>query len=266
MDFVTDRGSGESVYLKYPHPLSQLTLENLERQLAGIARNNPEFTPIQVAAHAADRLNQLPSYTARPIRAAETPWDYEVAYGEAEGEKPRSQRFSVHVRCLADFVTEGIFLQGGETVETATAYIKEHLGELERFTNPRIIKACEVVEGSGCLEDDYPPLAQVVCVDGTFTASAETAKCVKFSRALTEEEAVFFRVCLREIAPGGGHGYSNTQVVGDGVKLFNGISEQQGWGVTAEVLDHMEPWSRMVDYGFYKSEPGPSYCRPCGED
>lgn len=263
---VTDRGSGESVYLKYPHPPSQLSLDNLEKLLAGIARNNRSFTPIQVVNHAADRLNRLPSCSVKPILAAETPWDYEVAYGEAkeEGETPQPQRFTFHVRCLADCVTEVTFPQGGETVESATAYVKKHLGETDAVTSPRIIKICELVEGSGCLED-YPPLAQVVCVDGTFTASAKTAKCVKFSRAITDYEAAFFQVCLRKIAPGG-YGYDNTYVVEDGVKLFNGISEQQGWGVKAEILDHMEPWSRMVDYGFYKSAPGPSYYHVCGED
>ncbi len=268
---VTDRGSGESVYLKFPHLLPPVALENLEKRLAGIARSNPEFTPAQVAAHAADQLNQQARYAAyqteKPIRATETPWDYEVAYGEAkaEGEKPRSQRFTFHVRCLADCVTEVTFPQGGETVETATAYAKKHLGEFDRFANPRIIKACEVVEGSGCLAEDCPPLAQVVCVDGSFTASTETAKCVKFSRPLTEDEAAFFRVCLKEGSPGG-PGYDNTQVVDFAVKLFNGLSEKQGWDVTAEMLDHMEPWHRMIDYDVYKYGPGPSYCRLCGED
>lgn len=262
---VTDRGSGESVCLKYPHPPSQVALENLERKLTDIARNNPEFTPFQVAFQAADRLNAQPMYTVRPIRAAETPWDYEVAYGEAKDEATRSQRFTFHVRCLADCVAEATFPQGGETVETATAYVKEHLGEFDRFFNPKIIKACEVVEGSGCLEDDYPPLAQVVCVDGTFTASPETAKCVKFSRPITDYEAAFFQVCLKE-GSSSGPGYGNAFVVDCGIKLFNGISEQQGWGVTAEVLDHIEPWHRMIDHDLYNPYPGPSYCRLCGED
>lgn len=267
---VTDKGSGESVYLKYPHSLPPVALENLQKRLAGIAKSNPEFTLAQVAAHAADLFNQQSRYasyqTEKPIRATSAPWDYEVAYGEAkERKKSPSQRFTVHVRCLADCVTEVTFPQGGMTVETATAYVKAHLDEFDAFRSPHIVKACEVVEGSGCLENDCPPLAEVVCVDDTFTAATQTAKCVKFSRRLTDQEASFFRSCLKEFSPGG-PGVENASVVAYAVKLFNATAQKQGWDVTAEVLEHLEPWHRMMDYDLYKPEPGPSLCRLCGED
>ncbi len=249
---VTDRGTGTVTYLKYPRPVSELGLESLGKYLTQTAALNPSFTPEKVVAMVADRQNQASLYQQSPIVAEAQPWDAEVVYGK---ENP-SQRFTFHVHCLADCVTSITFPQG-TTPEDAMAYAKAHLDEIDTFSLPRILKALEIVEGSGCLEDDYPPTAQVMCVDATFTASAHTARCVKFSRHLTEEQADFFRFCLMKFR----YGYGDNAAVTEGaVKLFNALAPDKGWDVTAQVLDHLEPWERVMDYEGYDLEQGLPTC------
>lgn len=254
---VTDRKTGTVTYLKYPHPLTPDEAEDLGSYLAQIARHNPDFSPEQVVAAAIDRRNQSQHYHGRPIQVSSAPWDMEVAYGESP-KKPTPQRLTFHIRCLADCVS-CITFPGGTTLEEGMAYAKAHIDELDTFYPPRIIKCLEIVEGSGCLEADCPPTSQVVCVDDTFTASANTARCVKFSRRLTDEQANLFRECLKKLnmARIGGNG----AVTAEAVKLFNTLAESQGWDVTGTVLDTMEPWERVMDYDAYDPERGTPTCR-----
>lgn len=253
---VTDKGTGTVSYLKYPQPVTEIGLESLGKYLTQTAALNPKFTPEKLVATVVDRENQGPLYRNQPVVVEAQPWDAEVTYGTERKERP-SQRFTFHVRCLADCVT-AITFPNGTTPEEALAYAKAHLDEIDLVFPPRIVKALEVVEGSGCLEDDYPPTAQVMCVDATFTASAQTARCVKFSRHLTEEEADLFRSCLMEFRYG--HG-DNSTVTEGAVKLFNALALKKGWDVTAEVLDHLEPWERVMDYDAYDLERGLPLCR-----
>ncbi len=254
---VTDQKTGTVTYLKYPHPLTPDSAERLGRFLAQIARHNPDFSPEKVAEIAVDRLNQGQHYHDRPIRIDAAPWDMEVAYHEgSEDVTPR--RLTFHTRCLADCVTAITFTHD-VTLEEAMAYAKAHMDELDTFYPPRIIKCLEIVEGSGCLEDDCPPNSQVVCVDGTFTASAHTAQCVKFSRRLSDEQADLFRSCLKKasVARIGG----NREVVAQAVKMFNTLASEYGWDVTAELLNTLEPWERVMDYDAYDVEGGEPTCR-----
>lgn len=253
---VTDKGTGTVSYLKYPRPVSQLGLESLGKYLTQAAALNPKFTPEKVMATVADRENQGPLYRQSPVVVEAQPWDAEVAYG-TERKENTSQRFTFHVRCLADCVT-AITFPRGTTPEAAMDYAKAHLDEIDTFSPPRITKVLEIVEGSGCLEDNYPPTAQVMCVDAAFTASVQTARCVKFSRHLTQEQADLFRSCLMKFRYGFG---DNNAVTEAAVKLFNALAPDKGWDVTAEILDHMEPWERVMDYEGYDLEQGLPTCR-----
>ncbi len=253
---VTDKRTGTVSYLKYPQPVTELGLDSLGKYLTQTAALNPSFSPEKLVATVVDRQNQGPLYRNQPVVVEAQPWDAEVAYG-TERKENTSQRFTFHVRCLADCVTSITFPQG-TTPEAAMDYAKAHLDEIDLVFPPRITKALEVVEGSGCLEDDYPPTAQVMCVDAAFTASVQTARCVKFSRHLTEEQADLFRFCLMKFRYGFG---DNSAVTEAAVKLFNALAQKKGWDVTAEVLDHLEPWERVMDYDAYGPERDRPYCR-----
>lgn len=243
---ATDRKSGAVVYLKSTRPIFSAEVENLGRMLGQISQSNPEFSPEEVAACAADRLSQSGHYAG--IQVAAQPWDTEVDYGEEpRTPKSRSQKLTFHVRCLADCVSEITFPRGNMTLDEAMAYAKAHVHELDTFYPPKLLTAQEVVEGSGYLEDDYPPLAQVVCVDASFTASPATARCVKFSQALTPEQEEHFRQCLKVLSENllG----DNDAVVAGAVKEFNLAAAELDWDVTARLLEHIEPWNTMIAHG-----------------
>lgn len=243
---VTDRKTGATAYLKYPRRISPAGMETLSRFLTQVAKYNPDFSPDEVVAHVVDRLRQSSIYAA--LRVAAQPWDAEVAFGEEpQGQKNPSQKLTFHVRCLADCVTDITFPSGGMTLEEAMDYAKAHVRELDAFYPPKIVTVLDVVEGSGYLADDCPPLAQVVCVDTTFTATPATARCVKFSQPLTEEQDEYFRKCLKTMSDS--RVGDNDMVVTGAVKAFNNAAAKFGWTVTAEKLAHMEWWNSMVAYG-----------------
>lgn len=243
---VTDRKTGVAAYLKYPRRISPAGMETLSRFLSQVAKYNPDFSPDEVVAHVVDRLKQSSMYAA--LRVEAQPWDAEVAFGEEPQEqKNPSQRLTFHVRCLADCMTGVTFPHGGMTLEEAMADAKAHLHELCSFSPPKIVSVLEVVEGSGYLTDDCPPLAQVVCVDTAFTAAPATARCVKFSRPLTQEQDEYFRKCLKLLSDE--RVGDNDAVVTNAVKAFNATAAAEGWTVTAEKLEHIEWWNSMVAYG-----------------
>lgn len=243
---VTDRKTGAVAYLKYPRRVSPAEMDGLSRFLNQVAKNNPEFPPEVVVAHVVDRMSQSKQYAALQVDAQ--PWDAEVAFGEEPQEqKNRSQRLTFHVRCLADCVAGVTYPSGGMTLEEAMDDAKTRLHELCSFSPPKIISVEEVVEGSGYLADDCPPLAQVVCVDTTFTATPATARCVKFSRPLTQEQDEYFRKCLKTMYDE--RVGDNDMVVTGAVRAFNNAAAKFGWTVTAEKLEHIEWWNSMVAYG-----------------
>lgn len=243
---VTDRKTGAVAYLKYPRRVSPAGLEGLSLFLTQVAQHNPAFTPEEVVAHVVDRLKQGSMYAALQVDAQ--PWDAEVAFGEEPQEqKNPSQRLTFHVRCLADCMTEANYPSGGMTLEEAMADVKAHLHDFSAFYSPKIVSVLDVVEGSGYLADDCPPLAQVVCVDATFTATPTTARCVRFSQPLTQEQDEYFRKCLKLMFDK--RVGNNDNVVTGAVKLFNATAAAEGWTVTAEKLEHIEWWNSMVAYG-----------------
>ena len=255
---ATDARTGEASYIKFPRPVWKGETDSLKKYFDLMAAHNPDFTPEQIAAHIADRLGEKKPY--KGVQVAGKPWDAEVVYGE-EGEtapkKNPSQRLVFRVLCVADCTAEIMFPQGTNLTD-AMAYAKAHLHEIEHFQMPRTMRPFEVIEGSGHLEEDYPPWGQVVCVDGAFSADVRTAKCVRFSRQLTEEQAAAFRACLKEFAYPGGE--ANGETVRLAVQMFNATAKAKEWEVTAEVLEALEPWDRVMDYDAFSPFPGPSHC------
>lgn len=253
---LTHRKSGETVYLKCPRPISETGVENLEKWLDQITRLNPDFAPEEAVAHAVERMNQSRHYAT--IQVVDKPWDVEAAYGEAEDgdvpqePPPRPQKLTFHVRCMAECMTEITFSRGNVTLEEAMAYAKAHVHELDTFYPPKITAALEVIDGSGYLAED-PASAQVVCIDANFTASPATARCVKFSRALTDDETEYFRRFLQALPDATPE--DNDGVVTCAVEAFNRLAAEQNWDVTAEKLDKIEPWNSMIAYG-HDFEPG----------